>query len=478
MAGSITAGARWALLSGLVAKLGGPAFLVVLARILAPEDFGLMAVAMVVVAFAALFQDLGLKPALVQRKDAPEGLRQAVFWGSAMIGACWCAAVWLAAPWVAGAYRNPDVVPVLRTLAAIFLITPLGTVPEALLLRALAFRRLFTVELVPSLVPGAVAVALALLGMGVWALVWGTLAGACLRTLVLWRMVPWRPGGWPPAGEWRALWRFGGWVSLEAFLSWAITYLDQAVAGRFLGTGPLGYYRMGISLALFPAAGVAQVLGRVLLPAYSRHQDDRERLRVAFERCVHMVALVTVPFGAAALAFADPLVPLVLGARWAPAVPVVQLLAVNGVLAALVNVAPPLYKAVGRVDIMPKFFLARAAVSVPVYWIAAQRGLMELVAAKLLLACLFSPLNLLIAVRVFGASARRILVPVATATAAAAAAALLGRWAASAAPVPPVAAMAVALPVFAAAYLALLGGVSAGSRRELGWLARHIAGRG
>ena len=95
MAGSITAGARWALLSGLVARLGGPAFLVVLARILAPEDFGLMAVAMVVVAFAGLFQDLGLKAALVQRKEAPEALRLAVFWGSAAIGAAWFAGLWL-----------------------------------------------------------------------------------------------------------------------------------------------------------------------------------------------------------------------------------------------------------------------------------------------------------------------------------------------------------------------------------------------
>jgi O-antigen/teichoic acid export membrane protein len=476
VAGSITAGARWALLSGLVARLGGPAFLVVLARILAPEEFGLMAVAMVVVAFVTLFQDLGLKPALVQRKEAPEGLRRAVFWATAAIGAAWFALVWLSAPWIGAAYRNPEVVPVLRALAGIFLVAPLGTVPEALLLREMDFRRLFRVELVPSLVPGAVAVALGLMGLGVWSLVWGTLTGAALRTFVLWRMVPWRPGGPPPAEAWRGLSRFGGWVSLESLLGWMIAYVDQAAAGRFLGTAALGHYRMGISLALFPATGVADVLRRVLLPGYSRHQDDRERLRVAFERCVHMVALITMPFAAAAIAFADPLVPLVLGARWAPAVPVVQLLAVNGALAALVTVAPPLYKAVGRVDIMPKFFLVRAAVSVPAYWFAAQRGLLDLVAAKLLLACLFSPVNLFIAVRVFGASARRVLVPVATSAGAAAAAALLGRGAASLGAWPPVGAMAVALPVFGVAYLALVGGLSAGSRRELAWLARSVAG--
>jgi O-antigen/teichoic acid export membrane protein len=476
VAGSITAGARWALLSGLVARLGGPAFLVVLARILAPEDFGLMAVAMVVVAFAGLFQDLGLKAALVQRKEAPEALRLAVFWGSAAIGAAWFAGLWLVAPWAAEAFRNPAVTEILRALCVTFLLTPLGTVPEALLLRELAFRPLFAVELVPSLVPGAVAVALGLAGLGVWALVWGTVTAAALRTLVLWRMVPWRPRGWPPRGAWHGLWRFGGWLSLEALLGWSITYVDQAFAGRFLGTAALGYYRMGHALALLPAAGVSQVLARVLLPAYSRHQDDRALLREAFERCVHMVAVVTVPVGAAAMAFADPLVPLVLGARWAPAVPVVQLLAAQGVLAALVNVAPPLYKAIGRVDVMPKFFLVRAAVSVPAYWYGAQQGLVALVMVKLLLTCGFAPVNFFIGVRVFGASLRRVLVPIGIATAAAAVAAVLGRGVGSLGQMPPILATATALAVFSVAYLALVAAVSEGNRRELRWLVRSLTG--
>ena len=481
MAGTIQAGARWALLTGIVARLGGPAFLVILARILTPEDFGLMAVAMVVIAFATLFQDLGLKQALVQRKEAGEGLRLAVFWGSAGIGVAWFAVLWLVAPWLADAYRNPDVVPIVRALGAVFLVGPLGTVPEALLLRELDFRRLFGVELVPSLVPGAVAVVLGLLGYGVWSLVWGQIAGAVLRTAVLWAMVSWRPTGVPPRGGWRHLTRFGGWVSLEALLAWSITYLDQAFAGRFLSLAGVGYYRMGVALALYPARGISQVLARVLLPAFSRHQDDPARLREALERCVHIVALVTVPAGAAAVAFADPMVPLVLGERWRPAVPVLQVFAMAGVLSALVNVAPPLYKAVGRVDIMPKFFIVRAAVSIPVYWFAAQRGLMPLVTAKLLLTCLFAPVNLMIAVWVFGASPRRVLAPIAMAGAAAALAAWLAHGLVRAGTgfgaLPPWGEMAVALPAFGAAYLLLLGVVSARSRQELVWLARTLSGR-
>jgi O-antigen/teichoic acid export membrane protein len=397
----VAAAARWAFLSGALSKLAPPLFAVALARILSPADFGLLAVAMVVIAFVTLFQDLGLKQALVQRKQATDPLTGAVFWAGAGLGVFWFVAVWVAAPWLADLYREPAVVPVLRTLGGLFLITPLGAVPEALLLRDLAFRRLFAVELLPSVVPGAAAVVLGLAGLGVWALVWGTLAGAVCRTAALWAIAGWRPGLPPRAAEWRRLARFGGWLSLEALLGWTITYADQAFAGRFLGTAPVGFYRMGFSLALFPATGVSQVLSRVLFPAFSRIQDDLAAVRAGYAQCMRILALLTVPLGTALLAYADPAVPFVLGARWAPTVAVVQLLAGVGVLSSLVAVAPPLYRALGRVDIMPKFFAVRAVVSVPLYWYAARQGLLALAATQLGLALCFAPANLWVAARVF-----------------------------------------------------------------------------
>jgi len=402
-------GARWAFLSSALSRVAPPLYTIVLARILAPADFGLVAVAMVVVAFAALFQNLGFKQALVQHRDPDPALVAAVFWAGLVLGALWFTIIYLTAPFVAGLYRNPDVVPVLRALGALFLVSPLAAVPEALLLRELDFRRLFAVEVLPALVPGVVAIGFGLAGFGVWALVFGTLAGAVLQTGALWALVGYRPG-WPPGrGPWRALLRFGGWVSLEALLGWVVTYVDQAFAGRYLTAAQVGVYRVGFSLALLPATSITQVLARVLFPAFSRVQDDRAQVREGFEKGLRLVALLAVPLGAGIVMFADPVVPLLLGSRWGPTVEVVQLLGVVGVLSALVNVAPPLYRATGRVDIMPKFFMARAACSVPAYWYAAQQGLVALATAHLALTLFFAPLNLGIAARVFGASARSLL---------------------------------------------------------------------
>jgi len=479
VAGPLAAGARWAFLTGLTTRFAPTVFTVVLARILTPADFGLVAVAMVVVAFVGLFQDLGLKQALVQRREVDARLTGAVFWGGIGVGVVWFVAIFLSAPLFGRLYRSPEVVPVLRSLGALFLITPLGLVPEALLLRDLRFRRLFALELLPSIVPGVVAIGLAGLGLGVWALVWGTLAGSALRTGTLWALVPWRPGRPARFGAWRQLMRFGGWVSLEAILGWMIANLDQAFAGRFLGAAGAGVFRMGVALALFPATGVSQTVGRVLFPAYSRLQDEPDRIREGLERCIRLVAIVSVPVGVAAVAYADPVVPVLLGEHWRPAVDVIRILAPAGVLASLVGVAPPLYRAVGRVDILPKFFLVRALVSVPVYWWSAQGGLIPLVMAKLLLTCGFAPVNLWIAVRVFGARiggvAASVAMPCVAAAVALAGARGLGAALAGALPR---AAVPVELVAFAAAYPAVLALVSAACRKELTWLARNLLGRG
>ncbi|MFQ5508889.1 MAG: lipopolysaccharide biosynthesis protein [Leptospirillia bacterium] len=415
MAGKVVTAVKWATLTTIASRLAPPLFTIFLARILAPDVFGLVAMAMVVVAFVTMFQDVGFRPALVQRKEISEELKNAVFWGTALFGAGFFLILYMLAPVAGQLYRTPEVVPVLRVLATLFLITPLGTVHGAMLTRALDFRRLFWIELIPALAPGVVSVSLALAGQGVWALVWGTLAGAVIRVFGLWRSVPWRPSGGPHFREWPRLLRFGGWVSLEAVLGWSITYFDFLFAGRYLGAVQVGYYRMGMSLIILPAGTVIRALNSVMFPAFSRVQNVRAQVREGFERAFRVVAVLVVPFGVGMFAFADPVVPLLIGEKWRPMVEVIEVLAPVGVMSALVNVAPPLYKAIGRVDIIPKFFLVRALVTIPVYWISARNGLMPLVWAKLWLTVGFAPINLWIATRVLGSRPMVLLRPVAVA---------------------------------------------------------------
>lgn len=478
MAGKVVTGAKWALLSGLFTKLSQPLFTIVLARILTPEDFGLMAMAMVVITFIGLFQNLGLGQALIQHRQLSNSHLSAVFLVSILVGTGWLVLLATGAPFVAEFYGKLQVTPVLQALGFLFPIAALGVVPAALLNRELAFRKLFWIELAPNLLPGATAIVLGMRGYGVWALVYGTLAGAVVRTLLLWTSVSWRPGRLSVRGEWAGMLGFGGWVSLESILGWAIAYADQTFASRFFSAVQVGYYRIGFALALLPASGISQMLAQVLFPAFSRLQDRPEEVRAGYERCLRLVAIVAVPLGGALVAFSDPLVPLLLGERWRGAVEVVQMLGAAGVLAALVSVGPPFYKAVGRADIMPRFLALRAAVSIPVYWFAAREGLTALVTAKLGLALCFAPINLTIAGRVFGVSWREmgasLAGPLFAAASGFAAAALLRGLLPDRGQVVP---LACGIVAYGLAYAGVLLLTSPRSRSEAGWLMGALLGR-
>ena len=410
--GRAISGLRWVFLGTLMTRVAQPVFTVLLARILAPDDFGVVSVALVFLAFVSLFQDLGLRQALVQRKEATEAVRQAVFWGGAGLGFLWFLAVWMAAPAVAGYYADPHLGGVLRGLSLVLLIGALAAVPEALLQRELEFRSLFRVTAAQALVPGVVGLSLAYGGAGVWALVAGTVAGAVARVVLLWRITGWRiPGGFGKGG-WHGLWHFGKWVSLEAFLGWCISSLDHAIVGRVVGMGAAGLYRVGYVVALLPAVTISGVIARVSFPAFSRIQDQTERVREAYLSILRLVAAAGLPAALFLGLTADPLVRLLLDPRWYGAVPVLQFLSVAGAMSALVNVAPPIYQAIGRVDVMPKFFLGRVLVTVPVYLLAAQYGLIAMAAAHAALALCFGPLNLYIARRVLRVEGRAVLTAV------------------------------------------------------------------
>jgi len=401
------------LLSSFATKLSQPLFTIVLARILTPKDFGLMALATVLIALADLFQDMGFKQALVQRKQTSPKLLDTVFWGALGLGLVWYAIIFMLAPMAGRLLDNPDIVPILRTLGLLMPISTLGTVPEALLLRELNFKRLWRAELWSALLPGLLSIALALAGHGVWSLVWGAMLGSTARVGTLWTLVSWRPANLPQKGEWKQLVRFGGLVSLESGLVWVINYTGHLLIGRFLGTASLGLYRIGFSLALTPMTSAAQALARVMFPAFSKVQDHPEQLRSGFEKAQRLMALVMFPVGTALAIFADRLVPLLLGPSWEPAAELVKWLALSGVLrASLGTVNGPLYRAVNRVDIMPRFLLVRAAVSVPAYWYAVTQSLTAFAVTHLLLTMVFAPINTAIAVKLFGASPRRVITAV------------------------------------------------------------------
>jgi lipopolysaccharide exporter len=399
--------AWWVTLYTIVTKLISPVITVILARLLAPEDFGLMGMAATAISLVSIIGDAGMGQAMIQRKGQVKQIANVVFYNSMALGIIWFLVNYVAAPFVAGYFRTDQVVLVVRVLGLSFLLSPLISVPRDLLVKELEFKQLLFINLLPMLAQGVVSILSAYLGYGVWALVVGQLSGSLLTAIAIWQVTKWRPRlgyDWQMSRE---LLGFGSAIVGQNFLAWLMTSSDQAFLGRFQGAVSTGIFRLGNNLALMPYTLATAPLMQVMYPAFCKIQQDRESLRSYYLNVVELISLFSFSVGPLAI-FSAPYFMPILGDKWVTAIPIMQLLIIRGVFGSVVCVNPEMYKAIGRPGITTAFYAVRILFSVPIYYFTAQMGLVPLCLGHLGLNCVFAPLNTLVVSRVLRVPLRRI----------------------------------------------------------------------
>ncbi len=324
----VLSGLVWMYLSALVGGVSRLVVLAILARLLSPRDFGLMGIALICTSMAERLGQVGVGPALVQREsiDADDVVTGAVL--SALCGLVMMTVLWLLAPFVAALFREPLVSPLVRVLSLAFFIDGLAVTSDALLQRSLGFRSMMVVENASYLLGiGVVGAGLAMLGLGVWALVAAHVAMRTLRTGLLYWIAPSVPGsGSFNRARVRGLLYMGGGFSLGRILNFASLQGDNFVVGRVLGMEALGFYSRAYQLMALPAVYVAQVIERVLFPVMSKEQGHPERLREAFLSVLELLTLVSLPTGVFLFFTAPEIVEVLFGSRWSSVVPVLSVL--------------------------------------------------------------------------------------------------------------------------------------------------------
>jgi O-antigen/teichoic acid export membrane protein len=324
--------------------------LVVLARLVSVEAFGLINQAVIVINLAAMVSEIGMGPALVQRQQLTDAHIRVAFTVSILCGLVLMVAAWSGAPLAAAAFRTPELVPVLRLLSVSCIFSALGTTASSLLQRRLAFRRLFGVEFTSYLIGyGVVGVSLAACGYGVWALAWGPVTEALLRAVLLYSVCPHalRPSLARP--ETRQLFHFGAGMTLSRFANYAALTGDNFIVGRQLGTVALGLYGRAYQLMTLPVSEISDVVGAVLFPAYAEIQNEPERLRRAALASMFVSALVAFPLLATLAVAAPELVVGLLGAEWKGAVLPLQILCAGGVFRMIYSLGDSVARARGAV---------------------------------------------------------------------------------------------------------------------------------
>jgi O-antigen/teichoic acid export membrane protein len=405
--------------------IGGQALVLVatavLARILSPSEFGLVALAVVFITVLDTISDLGLSPALVISTE--EELREradTVFASTVVIGTILSGLTAAVAPLAAAFFDQPDLTPLLAVLGLNFLLRSLGATHYALAQKRIDFRSRTAAELVGVVVRGATGIALALAGFGAWSLVLGYLVGTSALTVTLWTLIPWRPSGLGRGSraQLRRMLRFGSTLTGVDVLAAVIGQIDYVFVGRVLGTYALGLYTLGFRLPEMLVISFAVVAGRVLFPAFAA--VDRDKLGRAFLVSVRYTAIVALPLGVGVAVLAEPFILAVFGERWAGSVDTMRVLSVYALGVAMGIPAGNAYKATGQAGILLKLAVPRTVLVVGSIAILVDHGIVAVAACQASVAALFAVIGMVIASRMLEVRAAQltsVLVPPAVAAA-------------------------------------------------------------
>jgi O-antigen/teichoic acid export membrane protein len=358
----------------MTATLGGRFIslvsLAILARILAPEDFGLLAFALVFLGYLETVGDLGTGAALVYWSDRWRDVAQLTFVVNLLMGGLWMGIALVAAPWVSDFFGSPDGVPVVRALAWAIPLKALGTTHDALLQRDLRFRTRLVPEIALLAVKAGVSVALALKGFGVWSLVWGQVAGQAVSTGLLWALVRWRPRIYLPGDLVGPVFKYGRGIVSVNVLAAVVHHVDIVIVGRMFSLAVLGIYQMAYKVPDMAVTLVVRVTSKVLFPALSRLKGEGGELRDMYLPALRYLSLITVPATVGLVLLAEPIVRVLLGDGWLDTVPILRAIAVYAGLKALGSNVGDLLKATGRPGTLALLGIARAVVLVPALIVA------------------------------------------------------------------------------------------------------------
>lgn len=300
----------------------------VLARLLTPEAFGLIAMVVAVTGFIQLFKDLGLSMATVQRAEITRGQVNALFWINAAVGGVVAAGTAALAPLVARFYGDPRLAGITAALAGAIFLSGLAVQHRALLKRQMRFTALAVVDV--GATGGGVAAALlaAWLGVGYWALVILQLVTAAGRTAIVWSVCRWRPGRPSWAAGTRSMLAYGGHLTGFRVVNYFARNADDVLIGRYIGAASLGLYNKAYKLLLAPIRLIRSPISSVVLPALSRLQSDPERFRGYARRALAVITFLSMPFIAFSFAEAERIILFFLGPQWIESARIFQVLAV------------------------------------------------------------------------------------------------------------------------------------------------------
>ena len=379
----IRAGLGWTTGTRLLSQLFAWGVSIFVIRILSPNDYGLVAMATVLIGFLGLFSELGLGEAVVNAKSAEIDvltLRKVYGLVLAVHGAIF-AVIFLTAPLVALFFNEERLTLIIRVIGSQFLLVAPGVIPNALLQRDLEFKWRSIIGLITSSLTALATLAFALSGLGVWSLVLGSLVSVVLNSIginLLHPFLHWPKFSFKGLGR---LFGFGGYVALSRVMLYLYLQADMIVGGRMLGKEQIGFYSVGMHLASMPMQRVSAILNEVAFPAFARIQENRARVAHHVLQAIRLAGLCAFPVFWGMGAVAPELVGVLLGAKWEPAILPLQLLAAVMPLRMIGQLMPPTLQGVGKARLNAQNQFVACVTMIVAFLIGVQYGIVGLAVA-------------------------------------------------------------------------------------------------
>lgn len=368
-------GVKWSSISQFI-RIGTQIITsVILARLLLPEDFGLLGMALVFIGLVNIFNDMGIGSAIVQKQDINQKNLSSIFWFNILIGALAMLILILAAPFIARFYAEDSLTPMISVMSVSFLFTSLSKVQNSLLLKELKLKKLALLELTSAISASLLGISMAYLGYGVWSLVAQNVSMTFIYAALVWIKEHWKPVLHFNWGDIKTIIGFSANLSGFNLVNYFSRNADYLLIGKFLGATALGYYTLAYTMMLFPLSNISSILSKVMFPALSQVQNDNSKFKLFYLKSTKYIAFVSFPMMLGLFAIADEFVLIVFGAKWVPVIFLIKVLSFVGLMQSIATMSGTIFLAKGRTEWMFRWGFISSSIAVGAIAFGLQWGI-------------------------------------------------------------------------------------------------------
>ena len=341
-------GGFWVFFLRIVNRGFGLVRLIILARILSPNDFGLMGITLLTMSILETFSQTGFQQALIQKKEDIKSYIDSAWTVLILRGFILFVTLYFIAPYAATFFNSPEAKTIIRVIGLAILFRAFTNIGVIYFKKELQFHKEFIYQFAGTIADFIVAIAAVLILKNVWALVFGQLAGNLVRCIVSYFIHPYRPHLSTDLKKVKELFVFGKWILGSSILVFLITQGDDIFVGKLLGTTALGFYQLAYRISNMPATEITHVISQVTFPAYSKLQDNIPKLREAYLKVLQFTAFFSFPIAGLIFILAPDFTKIFLGEKWMPMVPAMKVIVIFGALRSIGSTSGPLFSAVGK----------------------------------------------------------------------------------------------------------------------------------